>query len=147
MRRHGSETEMGRKVVAAFPAAGRPAPTVLQESQIAGLPGVALDVQWLSMFASLIETLLPEIEHQGLITAEQVQVAPLVERISRETARTAGTITGPAQFGAWLRCSRGPICPGCTLAPVVAASTTRPATLWHRPPCRVPSPCRRPGVR
>lgn len=99
------------------------------------------------MFASLIETLLPEIEYQGLITADPVQVATLLERFSREAARTARMHTGSAQFGAWLRCSGGPICPGCTLAPVVAASTRRPATLWRRRPWRVPLPCRRPGVR
>lgn len=101
MRLHGAETEMGRKLFAAFLAAGLEPPCLLQETQIAGLPACR---EWLTMFASLIETLLPEIERQGLATAAQIDRATLVERISAEASRTGSTISGPTQVGAWVRC-------------------------------------------
>lgn len=100
MRLHGTETQMGTKLHAAFVGAGLGAPTMRLEAPAGGMP-VALP--WLEMFKELIATLLPEMVRLGVATATQVGLETLVERIGREATESTSLIVGHFQIGAWLR--------------------------------------------
>jgi len=100
MRRHGTETHMGRKLHATFVGAGLHAPTMRLEAPVGGIPANGV---WLGRFKELIATLLPEMERLGVATAAQVDIETLIERISAEAARTNSVIIGHFQVGAWAR--------------------------------------------
>jgi SAM-dependent methyltransferase len=99
MRRHGTETHMGMKLHGTFVGAGLESPTMRLEAPVGG----PAHLTWLTRFRELIATLLPEMERLGVATAGQVDVETLVERISKEAARTNSVIVGIFSVGAWTR--------------------------------------------
>lgn len=100
LRLHGTESRMGAKLHATFMAAGLAAPTMRLEAQIGGVPTI---VAWLNTFKELIATLLPEMERLGVVTAEEVGLETLVERISKEAEASSSVIISHNQVGAWIR--------------------------------------------
>jgi SAM-dependent methyltransferase len=99
MRCHGTETHMGMKLHGTFVGAGLESPTMRLEAPVGG----PANLTWLTRFRELIATLLPEMERLGVATAGQVDVETLVERISKEAARTNSVIVGIFSVGAWTR--------------------------------------------
>jgi ubiquinone/menaquinone biosynthesis C-methylase UbiE len=100
MRRHGTETHMGRKLHAAFLEAGLPAPGMRLDAPAGGWPACRA---WLEMFKELLSTLLPQMERFGLADASALQLDTLVDRIGAEAQATRSVIFGHFQIGAWTR--------------------------------------------
>src|SRR5882672_1076691 len=94
LRRHGTETRMGSKLYATYVAAGLPQPTVRQEALMGG-GAKAADL--LQRIASLVATLLPEMERQGVATAAQVGLDTLLQRMTDEVNAGTSVITGHFQ--------------------------------------------------
>ena len=85
---------------AAFVDADLPAPTMRMKTCIGG--GVEI-AQWLRALAELAATLVPAMEKHRVATAEEVDVATLAERMTREIVQTRSVIVWRSEIGAWAR--------------------------------------------
>jgi 2-polyprenyl-3-methyl-5-hydroxy-6-metoxy-1,4-benzoquinol methylase len=100
LRRHGTETRMGTRLHTTFVAAGLPSPTMRLEALIGGGEHARPLIE---LVASLVATLLPEMERLGVATAAEVGVNTLVERMTAEAEATSSAVLGHYQVGAWAR--------------------------------------------
>lgn len=100
LRRHGTETDMGRKLYSTFVAAGLPAPSMRLEAIIRGGPAAA---DLLRLVAGLMATLLPEMERLGVASATEVALDTLVERMTAECHAGSSVVMGHLQIAAWSR--------------------------------------------
>jgi hypothetical protein len=91
---------MADKLHGAFLDAGLPTPTMRMRTFIGGGTEVG---EWLRAVAELAGTLLPAMEKFGVATAAEVDLATLVERMTREVAQTNSVIFGRSEIGAWSR--------------------------------------------
>jgi ubiquinone/menaquinone biosynthesis C-methylase UbiE len=99
-RRLGTEAQMGAKLYAAFVAAGLPEPEMREFALIGGGAGAA---SWLYQIAELARTMAPEMERVGVVTAAEVDIETLAERLQREVAAGNGIVVGRSEIGAWSR--------------------------------------------
>ena len=99
-RRGSSDWTIGDKLHAAFVSAGLRAPTMRMRTFVSGGAEVR---EWLQAVAELAETLLPAMEEFGVATAAEVELATLVERMTREVAQNNSVIFGRSEIGAWSR--------------------------------------------
>ena len=86
---------MGAKLYASFVAAGLPGPE-MRESTIIGGSGAS---PWFYQIAEFVRTMPPEMARVGVMTAAEVDVETLVERLQREVAAGGGIITGRSEVG------------------------------------------------
>jgi ubiquinone/menaquinone biosynthesis C-methylase UbiE len=100
LRLHGTESQMGSKLYAAFVAAGLSPPNMRLEAPIGGGAAIA---PWLRMFADLIGILAPEMGRLGVATAEEVGIDTLAERLNAEAHTLSSVIIGHYQICAWVR--------------------------------------------
>ncbi len=100
MRRHGTETRMGNKLYATYVAAGLPQPALRQVALMAGGANAAV---LLDRIASLVATLLPEMERLGVATAAEVGLDTLLQRMNSEVNALTSVITGHFQVCAWTK--------------------------------------------
>jgi hypothetical protein len=96
--RAGLELEMGPKLYAAFKAAGLNAPQMRVDGFIGGAESICPE-----LVANVARMLLPQAEALGVISAEEVQIDTLEERMRADLARTGGVMSTPLLIGAWAR--------------------------------------------
>jgi protein-L-isoaspartate O-methyltransferase len=100
LRRHGTESRMGGRLLATFRGAGLLSPTLRMEGMIGAGDGSG---EVLNIFCGVVRTLLPHMEHQGVATAAQVGIDTLAQRIREEARATSSVLFGNLQIAAWSR--------------------------------------------
>jgi SAM-dependent methyltransferase len=100
LRRSGHATHMGKQLHSTFVAAGLPAPTMRLDALIAGGPNNA---DPLRLLADIVDTLLPEMERLGVVTAAEVGPESLFERMIAEAGQRDSILVGRYEIGAWSR--------------------------------------------
>jgi len=98
-RRGGADPGFGLHLTRAFLDAGLGWPVIRAEIPVGGEPGSYL-YRWLT---DTLRVILPTIEKEGLATAEELQIDTLAARMEEECARLGCQLTGPTQYGAWVR--------------------------------------------
>ena len=96
--RSGIELEMGPKLYATFAAAGLNPPEMRVDGFIGGAESIAP-----ALVANVARLLLPQAEALGTISAKEVQIDTLEERLRADLARTGGVMSTPLLIGAWAR--------------------------------------------
>ena len=94
--RAGLELEMGPKLYGAFEAAGLKAPEMRIDGFIGGAGSVAP-----ALVANASCMLMPQAEALGAISAKEVQIDTLEERMRADLTRTGGVMSTPLVIGAW----------------------------------------------
>jgi hypothetical protein len=93
--RPGPDPEMGLTLFKTFLDAGLPAPQLRRDVPVGGGPGYAY-------VAATVRSLLPFLERAGAVSAEEVGVDTLEDRLRAEGPGQAGQLL-PAIVGAWAR--------------------------------------------
>ena len=96
-RRGGVETQMGLKLFQTFIAAGLPAPQMILGARVEGGPNSA----GYEYFTDIMRSLLPMMERLDVVSAEEVQIATLAERLRDKVTAGGGVIVLPSLVGAW----------------------------------------------
>lgn len=96
--RAGLELEMGPKLYAAFKAAGLNAPQMRVDGFIGGAESICPE-----LVANVARLLMQQAEALGAISAEEVQIDTLEERMRVDLSRTGGVMSTPLLIGAWAR--------------------------------------------
>jgi hypothetical protein len=96
----GAETRMGIKLYWTFGTAGLPAPSMRVGAVVGGGVNAA---DCLKLVTDLVETLLPAMERLGVVTAADIDIETLSERISREVISSDSVIVARMEIGAWTR--------------------------------------------
>ena len=94
--RSGIELEMGPKLYATFTAAGLNPPEMRVDGFIGGAGSVAP-----TLVANVARMLLPQAEALGAVSAKEVQIDTLEERMRADLAGTHGVMSTPLLIGAW----------------------------------------------
>jgi len=94
--RAGIELEMGPKLYATFTAAGLNPPQMRVDGFIGGAESIAP-----ALVANVALMLMPQAEASGIISAGEVQIETLEERIRADLASTRGVMSTPLLIGAW----------------------------------------------
>lgn len=100
LRLLGNETRMGKRLHAAFVAAGLPAPSMGLEAFIGG---GAKSIEGVTLIADLIETMLPAMERARVTTADEAGLETLAARMLHEAVANDSVIVGRYEIGAWCR--------------------------------------------
>ena len=97
--RPGPDPEMGLKLFKAFLDAGLPAPQLRRDVPVGGGPA------WpgYAYVAATVRSLLPFLERAGAVSAEEVGVDTLEDRLRAEVVGQDGVQLLPAIVGAWAR--------------------------------------------
>jgi hypothetical protein len=92
------ETRMGIKLHATFLAAGLRAPTMRLEAIVGGPSSVS---DRLYLLANQVETMAPEMERLGVVTAATMALETLATRMDDEIHAASSVIVGRSEIGAW----------------------------------------------
>ena len=95
----GPDQQMGSKLYRTYLDAGLPAPQLLLDAPIGGgedWPGYAY-------VADTVRSLLPMLEKVGMVSAEEVEVDTLADRLRAEVVAQQGVQMLPIVIGAWAR--------------------------------------------
>jgi SAM-dependent methyltransferase len=95
----GPDIEMGLKLFRAFQDAGLPAPQLCHDAPIGGGP----DWPGYAYLAGTVRSLLPFLRQVGALTAEEVDIETLEDRLRAEVVEQGGIQILPALIGAWAR--------------------------------------------
>jgi hypothetical protein len=98
--RSGIELEMGPKLYATFKTAGLNSPQMRVDGFIGGADDIAP-----KLVAEVARLLLPQAEALGVITAGEVEIDTLEERMRADLVTTGGVMSTPLLIGAWARLS------------------------------------------
>lgn len=96
--RAGVELEMGPKLYAAFAAAGLDPPQMRVDGLIGGAESIAPAV-----VADVARMLMPQAEALAVISAGEVQIDTLEERMRADLVSTGGVMSTPLVIGAWAK--------------------------------------------
>ena len=96
--RAGIELEMGAKLYATFKRSGLNAPEMRVDGFIGGAESPSPE-----LVANVARMLLPQAEALGVISAEEVQIDTLEERMRADLTGTGGVMSTPLLIGAWAR--------------------------------------------
>jgi ubiquinone/menaquinone biosynthesis C-methylase UbiE len=97
--RAGFEVDMGARLYATFLAAGLPAPQMISTGRVeAGAQSAAYEV-----LAATVRSLLPIAERLGVVTAAEVDIDSLADRLRREAVESNACLIPPPLVGAWTR--------------------------------------------
>jgi SAM-dependent methyltransferase len=99
----GARLDMGLELFEVFLAAGMPEPRMHMDALIGG----GKDSPGYELLAEVVQTLLPQIEKQGIATAAEVEISTLAQRIREEVLAINGVVLSPAFIGAWSRKEAG----------------------------------------
>ena len=94
--RAGIELETGSKLYGMYKAAGLNPPQMRVDGFIGGADSIAP-----ALVANVARMLLPQAEALGAVTAKDVQIETLEERIRADLVRTGGVMSTPLLIGAW----------------------------------------------
>lgn len=95
----GPDTEMGPKLFRTFLRAGLPVPQVRSAAPVGGGP----DWSGYAYLAGTVSSLLPFLEKVGAVTAGEVDIDTLEDRLREEVVTQDGIQVLPALYGAWAR--------------------------------------------
>jgi SAM-dependent methyltransferase len=98
LRLMNAETRMGIKLHATFLAAGLRAPTMRLEAVVGGPSSVS---DRLHLLANQVETMAPEMERLGVVTAATIALETLAKRMDDEIHTESSVIVGRSEIGAW----------------------------------------------
>ena len=90
---------MGLRLFETFTRAGLPDPQLRLEAPIGGGP----DWPGYAHVAETVRSLLPFLEQAGLVTAAEVDIETLADRLRDEIVAVTGVQILPAVVGAWAR--------------------------------------------
>jgi SAM-dependent methyltransferase len=93
----GPDIEMGPKLFQTYLAAGLPAPHLRVDAAVGGGP----DWPGYRYLAGTVRSLLPFLEQIGAVTAAEVDIDTLEERLRDEVVAVDGIQILPSLFGAW----------------------------------------------
>jgi SAM-dependent methyltransferase len=96
----GTDTDIASRLYTAFVSAGLPAPSMRMQTFIGG--GAACS-DFLQAVADLIGTLVPTMERQGIVTAAEVDLATLADRLRLEVMTNGSVVVGRSEVCAWTR--------------------------------------------
>jgi 2-polyprenyl-3-methyl-5-hydroxy-6-metoxy-1,4-benzoquinol methylase len=99
LEQSGAETHMAVKLHSVFVAAELPPPTMQLRAVIGAGSG---RLEAVRLVTDLFETLLPAMQRLGIVTAIEVDLPTLVNRIMKES-QSGNAIVGRAEVGAWTR--------------------------------------------
>ena len=97
--RAGFELDMGGKLFATFLAAGLPAPQMVAAGRVEG--GAKSRVY--DYLAGTLRSLLPMAERVGVVTADEVDIDTMAERLHQEALENTACVMPPPLIGAWTR--------------------------------------------
>jgi SAM-dependent methyltransferase len=100
MRAGGAQIDTAYRMHSIFLAAGLPPPTMRMHVPIGGAPSI---FESLHDLANIVRTLLPALEQHGIVTAAEVDIDTLAERLCHEVAASGSTVVGGAGIAAWSR--------------------------------------------
>ena len=95
----GPDIEMGPKLFQTYLAAGLPGPQLRVDAAIGGGP----DWPGYGYLAGTVRSLLPVLEQIGAVTAAEVDIDTLEDRLRGEVVAVNGIQILPSLFGAWTR--------------------------------------------
>lgn len=93
--------EKGYDLHRTFVDAGLPAPRMMLHSEVGG----GLDWGGYEYLENTLRSMLPLVIASGVVTAEEVDIDSVAERLGRETIEARGVIKGPDLVSAWTRVS------------------------------------------
>ena len=96
--RSGIELEMGSKLFATFRGAGLNPPQMRVDGFIGGAESIAP-----ALVAHVARMLMPQAEALGAVSAREVQIDTLEDRMRADLTRTGGVMLTPLVIGAWGR--------------------------------------------
>jgi ubiquinone/menaquinone biosynthesis C-methylase UbiE len=97
--RGGPDQQMGSKLYRTYLDAGLPAPQLRLDAPIGGGP----DWPGYAYVADTVRSLLPMLEQMGIVTAEDVGIETLADRLRAEVVGQRGVQMLPIAIGAWAR--------------------------------------------
>jgi len=97
--RSGFEVDMGTKLSATYLRAGLPAPQMIAAARVEA----GADSPVYEFLAATLRSLLPVAERLGVVTAVEVDIDTLAERLRREAVEHNSCIMPPTLIGAWTR--------------------------------------------
>jgi hypothetical protein len=95
----GFESEMGAKLFATFLNAGLPGPQMILEGRVEGGPHSPV----YAYLRDTLRSLLPMAERAGIVTAAELKIETLAERLRDEAIQHNASIMLPPLIGAWTR--------------------------------------------
>src|SRR3712207_6598615 len=95
--RGGPDLQMGSKLYRTYLDAGLPAPQLRLDAPIGGGP----DWPGYAYVADTLRSLLPMLEHMGIVTAEDAGIETLADRLRAEVVDLRGVQMLPIIIGAW----------------------------------------------
>jgi hypothetical protein len=95
-----ADIDFGSKFPSVFQNAGLPFPTLRLEALV-GAGSNSDDL--IELTVGLVETLLPEIERQGMATGVDVDIGGLKSKLESEAAASCAFLLGRYEIGAWCR--------------------------------------------
>jgi len=96
--RAGVDIEMGPKLYAIFKEAGLAAPKLRVDGLASGAEGIMP-----ALIANSVRALVRQMEALDVISAEEVEIDTLEERMPADLVRTGGIVTSPLYFGCWAK--------------------------------------------
>jgi SAM-dependent methyltransferase len=98
-RREGLDLQFGLRLYHVFLEAGLPAPQIHCESFISTGP----DWPWYEVIAGRVGSVLPKLLKYGLVTAEEVEISTLAQRLRDAAGAGASVVMAPDLVSAWTR--------------------------------------------
>jgi SAM-dependent methyltransferase len=98
-RRAGLDLQFGLRLYRVFLEAGLPAPQIHCESFL----GAGLDWPWYDVIAGRVGSVLPMLLKYGLVTAEEVEISTLAQRLRDAVVAGASVVMAPDLVSAWTR--------------------------------------------
>jgi SAM-dependent methyltransferase len=98
-RREGLDIQFGLRLYRVFLDAGLPAPQIHCESFLGSGP----DWPWYDVIAGRVGSVLPRLLEYGLVTAEEVEIGTLAQRLRDAAVAGASVVMAPDLVSAWTR--------------------------------------------
>ncbi len=98
-RRGGVHTDMGMRLYSTFHAAGLPAAEISHSTLAGGGEGLP----FYGFFVTVIRSLLPRMQALGVVSAEEVQLDTLAERLESQVVAARAQVATFSMVGAWAR--------------------------------------------
>ena len=98
-RREGLDIQFGLSLYRVFLDAGLPPPQIHCQSFLGSGP----DWPWYDVMAGRVGSVLPLLLKYGLVTAEEVEISTLAQRLREAAGAGAGVVMAPDLISAWTR--------------------------------------------
>ena len=99
LRREGLDLQFGLSLYRLFLDAGLPPPQIHCQSFL----GTGPDWPWYDVLAGRVGSVLPLLLKYGLVSAEEVEISTLAQRLRKAAAANPGVVLAPDLVSAWTR--------------------------------------------